>query len=118
MIARVSSTSILSLRSVSHTFHARRAIGIAFHSISGMLIAAMTGLALNAIISDRVGSASGDRFEMAGGGGFAPACGASVFAPARKVPISARLVLLKRSSSANSSGSWAGSYSSTRLAQS
>ena len=57
---------MLSRLSLSHTFHARLAIGIAFQSISGMLTAAITGLALNAISSDSVGKASGKRFETAG----------------------------------------------------
>ena len=66
LIAKVSRTSMLSRRSLSHTFHARRAIGSAFQSIRGRLIAVISGLALNAISSDTVGSASGNRFETTG----------------------------------------------------
>src|ERR1700728_348828 len=62
-IASVSSTSMLRRLSFDHTFQARRAIGIAFHSISGVLIAITTGLAENAINSEIVGSASGESFE-------------------------------------------------------
>ena len=54
---------MLRRRSLLHTFHARLAIGSAFHSISGMLTAAITGLALNAISSDSVGNASGEAFR-------------------------------------------------------
>ncbi len=66
VIASVSSTSMLSRLSLDQTFQARFAIGTAFHSISGMLIAATTGLALNAITSERVGSANGDCRQAAG----------------------------------------------------
>src|SRR5664279_5088083 len=66
LIANVSRTSMLSRRSLSHTFHARWAIGSAFQSIRGRLTAVISGLALNAISSDTVGSASGKRFETAG----------------------------------------------------
>src|ERR1700733_2759258 len=62
-IASVSSTSILSRLSFDHTFQARLAIGIAFHSIRGTLTAITTGLAENAINSEIVGSASGESFE-------------------------------------------------------
>src|ERR1700761_3543756 len=67
LIASVSSTSMLSRLSFDHTFQARLAIGQAFHSISGMLTANTTGLALKAIASDSVGSASGICLETAGG---------------------------------------------------
>src|ERR1700744_4717650 len=67
LIASVSSTSMLSRLSFDHTLQARLAIGQAFHSISGMLTANTTGLALKAIASDSVGSASGICLETAGG---------------------------------------------------
>ena len=57
---------MLSRRSLSHIFQARLAIGSAFQSIKGRLTATTTGLALKAISSDTVGSASGKRFETAG----------------------------------------------------
>ncbi len=63
VMASVSSTSILSRLSLDQTFQARFAIGIAFQSISGMLTATTTGLALKAISSDSVGSASGERAD-------------------------------------------------------
>ena len=122
VIASVSSTSMLSRRSRSHTFQARLAIGKPFHSISGMLMAATTGLALNAIISDSVGSASGERRENADGGGGALACASALGAAAGAMAVtkalrSARLVVFTRASRARSTGSWAGSYSSTSEAQ-
>ena len=48
-IASVSRKSTLRRRSLLHTRHARLAIGMAFHSISGMLTATTKGFALNAI---------------------------------------------------------------------
>src|ERR1700760_156844 len=60
-IASVSSTSMLRRLSFDHTFQARFAIGTAFQIISGTLTAITAGLALNAIISESVGSASGER---------------------------------------------------------
>jgi hypothetical protein len=91
LIASVSSTSMLSLRSLSHTFHARLAIGSAFQSIRGRLTAAMTGLALNAINSDAVGSASGKRSDAAGGAGLAPVAAGTVLAAVTSSFISTRL---------------------------
>src|ERR1700743_1694392 len=78
VIANVSSTSMLSLRSLAHTFQARLAIGHAFHSIRGILRPTTTGLALKAISSDSVGSASGERFDTAGGVGLALAWAGTV----------------------------------------
>jgi len=109
---------MLSLRSSSHTFHARLAIGSAFQNIKGRLTAAMTGLALKAINSDAVGSASGKRFDTVGGGGVEAVAVGSVLEAATSSFISTMLAFAKRSSRARSSGSRAGSYSSTRLAQS
>ena len=107
---------MLSLRSLSHTFQARLAIGQAFHSINGMLAANTTGLALNAITNDNVGSASGICFDTAGAAwADAPE---PAGADAASALISSTEALRKRSSSSRSTGSWAGSYSSTRLAQS
>ena len=137
-IARVSRKSTLRRRSLLQTRHARLAIGMAFHSISGMFIAITNGLALNAIASDRVGRPSGDREENrpgtsplagpaivdfaadfgggAGGsaGGFA---GAPGFAPATSTPNSLADTAFRRERMPWSSGSRARSNSTTRLAQ-
>src|SRR5580700_5809591 len=66
-IARTSRKSTLRRRSRLHTRHARRAIGTAFHSISGMLRATTNGLVVNAMASDSVGKASGDSAENSPG---------------------------------------------------
>src|ERR1700728_1252097 len=113
-IASVSSTSMLSRLSLDHTFQARLAIGIAFHSIKGTFTAITTGLAENAINSEMVGSASGESLETCNADFFDSASG---FAWAQSALMSPRLAPLKRSSSAIRKGSWAGSYSLTRLAQ-
>src|SRR5215472_18139443 len=62
-MASVSSTSMLRRLSLDHTFQARLAIGIAFQIIKGTLQPITSGLALKAIISDSVGSASGERVD-------------------------------------------------------
>src|SRR5580704_8395876 len=66
-IARVSRKSTLRRRSLLQTRQARRAIGMAFHSINGMFTAITTGLALNAIRSDSVDRPSGEREENRAG---------------------------------------------------
>ena len=96
LMASVSSTSILSRLSLDHTFQARFAIGIAFQNISGALTAATTGLALKAISSDSVGSASGERADSTDASGLAGA--ASLVEPAHSALTSARLAPLTRAS--------------------
>ena len=117
-MARVSSTSMLRRRSWSHTFQARRAIGRAFHSISGMLSATTAGLALKAISRETVGNASGKRFDTAGGAGLAAGVVCAEFRLAIRNLMSSRLASAKRSSSLRSCGSSWESYSITRAAQS
>jgi hypothetical protein len=76
------------------------AIGIAFQSISGMLIAVITGLALKAMNRDSVGNARGERFETSGT--LARCAPASCAAPAPSALRSARLMRLKLFSSNSS----------------
>ena len=76
-MASVSRKSTLRRRSLLHTRHARLAMGMAFHSISGMLTATTNGFALNAIKSDSVGRPSGDSEENKPG--TSPLVGAADF---------------------------------------
>ena len=66
-IASVSRKSTFSRRSRRQTPQARRAIGTAFHSISGTLSASASGVAVNARASETVGSASTEGPSFGGG---------------------------------------------------
>ena len=138
-IASVSRKSTLRRRSLLHTRQARLAIGMAFHSISGMLTATTNGLALNAIKQrQRRQVERGLRREQPGdvalgerptrlrrqlgrqcgvAAALSAACGTAVVAAAISAVSCFAEIAARCASSSLSTGSRAGSYSTRRLAQ-